>query len=189
MSQIQQVFMYDGKTFETKAQVEAYIREPKIKEALMTLTQKNTDLVNWLMANREDIAGTFDSGKIARVTKSERKQLAKALDAVADVKGAEFLKINAKAVLDSFRWPSVKRGTPEEQAAALQKSFMDMTENNTDLVAWIISSKDALLEAFEAGVEKRQVSPAASQALAEYRARKQAEKEAKEKAEKEATAS
>ena len=62
-------------------------------------------------------------------------------------------------------------------------------ENRPDLVQEVIEDvvpaayQDQILAAYEAGVEKRQVSPKAQEALAEYRAKKAAEKAAAEAAE------
>jgi hypothetical protein len=90
---------------------------------------------------------------------------------------------NSEAVLDSFRWPSVKRMTDDEKAVAARNSLTALSEGNEDLANWIVANKDAVLEAFKAGIEKREVSPKASEALAAYRAKMAAEKAAKAAAE------
>lgn len=179
---IQQGFMTpDGKVFATKAEAVDHIRRPLKTEALLKIAgADNGELVEWLIDNQESIEATFESTKIRRVTKSEKKQLEKALEAVkaAGDKAFGFIIENTEAIADSFRWPSVKRGTEEEQAATIKAGFMVMTENNSDLSDWIIANKEAVLEAYQAGVVKKQLAPNAAKGLAEYQAKKRAEKEA-----------
>ena len=174
----------DGKLFDTKAEAMDYMRKPQIVAALNKLNGNNAELTDWLHANQEAIETTFESTKIRRVTKSEKKQLDKALAAIAAAgdKAFAFVTDNLAAVSESFRWPSVKRGTEEEQAATIRAGFMALTSENVELVDWIIGNKDALLEAFQAGVIKREVNPKAADALAAYRAKKAAEKAEKEAA-------
>lgn len=178
MSNIQSGFIVDGKIFNSKAEAEEYIRGPKVEEALNILTGKNKEMVSWLVAKKDEILDIYESGRIKRVTKAERKQLSKALTAAVDLPACAFLKDNFDAVVDSFRWPSVKRGTPEEQAEQIRKNFDDLTEGNADLVKWLLSNKEQLLASYEAGKEKRQVSEKAAAGLAAYRAKKEAEKAA-----------
>jgi hypothetical protein len=64
-----------------------------------------------------------------------------------------------------------------EKAVAARNSLIALT-NNEELTDWILANKDALLLAFEAGVEKRVISPKAAEGLAAYRAKKAAEKAA-----------
>lgn len=174
----------DGKIFDTKSEAMDYLRKPQIEAALNKLNGNNAELTGWLYENQEAIETTFESTKIRRVTKSEKKQLDKALAAIvaSGDKAFSFVIDNFQAVSDSFRWPSVKRGTEEEQAATVRAGFMALTTENVELVDWIIGNKDALLEAFQAGVIKREVNPKAQEALAEYRAKKAAEKAAAEAA-------
>jgi hypothetical protein len=56
------------------------------------------------------------------------------------------------------------------------------SEGNEELAEWIIKNKDKVLDAYQAGVVKREINPAAAEALAAYRAKKAAEKAAAEKA-------
>ncbi len=186
------------KTFATKAEAQDYLRRPKVLEALNKLTDNNGDLSTWLLDNQETMEAAFDTGTIRRVSKSERKKLDDALAFIVDTangnaekkipansefaKKAAFVVENAAAIAEVFRWPTVKRMNDEEKAAAAQEALNAVTEN-PELTAWILSSKDAILEAYSAGVEKRQVNPKAQEALAAYRAQKAAEKAAKEAAE------
>lgn len=174
----------DGKQFDTKAEALDYLRRPLITAALNKVAPDNPELVDWLLANQEAVETNFESTKIKRVTKSEHKQLEKALEAVASAgeKSFAFITDNASAILDSFRWPSVKRGTEEEQAATIKNGFLALTgepAEKPELTDWIIANKDAILEAYQAGVVKREVNPKAAEALAAYQAKKKAEKEAK----------
>ena len=170
----------DGKIFDTKTEAMDYMRKPQIVGALNKLNGNNAELTDWLYGQQEAIESTFESTKIRRVTKQEKKQLDKALAAVvaAGDKSFAFIADNSAAVSDSFRWPSVKRGTEEEQAATVRAGFMTLTTENVELVDWIISNKDALLEAFQAGVVKREDKPKAQEALAAYRQKKADEKAA-----------
>jgi hypothetical protein len=184
-AQLRQGFMTpDGKVFDTKAEAMDYLRKPQKEAALNKLNGNNAELTDWLLENEEAIDSTFESTKIRRVSKSEKKQLEKALEAVekAGDKAFAFLIDNKEAIADSFRWPSVKRGTEEEQAATIRAGFMALTGDNAELVDWIVENKAGILEAYQAGVVKREVNPKAQNALAEYRAKRAAEKAAKEQA-------
>lgn len=181
MTNLSQKFVTeDGKAFDTKAEAMDYLRRPLKAAALNKINGDNKELTDWLLDNEEAIGGTFESTKIRRVTKSEKKQLEKALEAVtaAGDKAFGFLIDNAAAIAESFRWPSVKRGDATEQAATIKAGFMSLTGDNAELADWLIGNKDAILEAFEAGVVKREVSPKAAEALAKYRAEKAAQKAA-----------
>lgn len=188
----------DGVIHESMAAARDHLRKPEITKALNALNGNNTELTEWLLAQQESVEATFESTKIQRVTKSEKAQLVKALEEVAKshatVTVAEgqapvitnvekkfaFLIDNAEAIADSFRWPSVKRGTEAEQAATIRAGFMTLTGDNAELVDWIIGNKDGLLEAYQAGVVKREVNPKAADALAKYRADQAAKKAAAE---------
>lgn len=170
----------DGKAFDTKAEAMDYLRRPLKAAALNKLNGNNEELTNWLLDNEDSIGATFESTKIRRVTKSEKKQLEKSLEAVvaAGDKAFSFLIDNAAAIAESFRWPSVKRGDATEQAATIKAGFMSLTGDNAELADWLIGNKDSVLEAFQAGVQKREVSPKAAEALAKYRAEQAAKKTA-----------
>lgn len=174
----------DGQMFDTKAEALDHLRKPLVLAALNKVTEANADLNAWLFENRNEIADTFESTKIRRVTKSEKNALKKALDSIvaAGEKSFAFVADNCEEILDSFRWPSVKRGTEEEQLATVKAGFMALTEDNAELSDWLVASKDAILEAFQAGVVKREVNPKAAEALAAYQAAKKAEKAAAEAA-------
>lgn len=175
----------DGQLFDTKAEATDHLRRPLITAALNKLDGNNSELTNWLIDNQNDIEAGFEATSVQRVTKSEKKQLEKALDAIkaSNDRAFSFVATNAASVLESFRWPSVKRGTKEEQAKTIHDGFMKITGDNKDLSDWIIANEVALLEAFRAGIVKREVNPKAADALAAYRA-----KRAEQKAELEAAA-
>lgn len=179
--ELKQVFTTpDGKMFDTKQEAMNYLRRPKIEAALNALTKNNKELVNWLIEKQETVEVAFETGTIRRVTKVEHNKLSKALDhlkTLSDNKLA-FLQENAGAILDSFRWPSVKRMDDAEKATAARNTLVAASEGNEELAGWILSNKDAILAAYEAGVEKKQVNPKAQEALAAYRAKKAAEKAA-----------
>lgn len=172
----------DGQQFDTVKEAQDHMRLPKIKAALMTLTSGNKELTDWLVAQQETVEMAFEVGTIRRVTKVERNKLKKALDAIKEVTDSKFkfVQENADALLESFRWPSVTRMKDEEKAEAARKSLVAAAEGNEKLAAWIIENKDGIVAAFNAGVEKREVSPKATAALEVYRAKKAAEKAAKE---------
>lgn len=179
--ELKQVFTTpDGKMFDTKQEAMNYLRRPKIEEALLKLTGKNKELTNWLIENQEKVEVAFETGTIRRVTKVEHKTLAKALDHLKTISDSKlsFLQENAGAILDSFRWPSVKRMNDEEKAVAARNTLVAASEGNEELAGWILSNKDAILEAYEAGTQKREINPKAAEALAAYRAKKAAEKAA-----------
>lgn len=183
--ELKQVFTTpDGKMFETKKEAMDYLRRPKIEEALKKITDNNKELTDWLLDNQETVEMAFEVGQIRRVTKTEYNKLSKALDHMKSLSDPKlgFLQENAGAILDSFRWPSVKRMAEEEKTAAAKNSLVAASEGNEDLASWIIANKDAVLASYEAGKEKRELNPKAAEGLAAYRAKMAAEKAAKEAA-------
>jgi transposase-like protein len=189
MSQIMNkvaVELEDGsvKLFDTKAEAVDFLRRPAQTKALRAFIQDNDDLVNWIIDVQDDLSGAFESAKVRRVTKAEKKALEKALESVKESgdKSFSFLVENAAAIVSSFRWPSVKRGSEEEQKEMIINAVKELTDGDADLATWLVESKDAILEALEAGKVKREVSPKAAEGLARWRA-EQAAKKAAEAAE------
>ena len=186
LDQIKQVFTLPGvdRTFESKAEAADYLRRPKVLEALNKLTEGNAELNTWLFDSRESVEMAFETGTIKRVTKQEAKKLGEALDYIANTlagdKKAAFVVENIAAVKDSFRWPTVKRMTDEEKATAARNSLVATTGGQEDLAVWILANKDAILEAFQAGVVKRAMPQSTLDNLAAWRAKQAAEKAAKE---------
>ncbi len=180
--ELRQVFTTpDGKMFDTKADAMNHLRRPKIEEALKKVTDNNAELTSWLLDHQETVEMAFETGSIRRVTKSEHAKLAKALEALKEIEGnskISFLQENTAAILESFRWPSVKRMDETEKRTAARNTLVAASEGNEELANWILSNKDAILQAYEAGVIKREVNPKAQEALAAYRAKKAAEKAA-----------
>jgi dsDNA-binding SOS-regulon protein len=182
--ELRQVFTTeDGKVFETKADALNYLRRPKIKAAMMTVTGDNDELSDWLVENQEVVEAAFEAGTIRRVSKSDSTKLTKALEAIVEAANPKFAFVadNIEAIISSFRWPSVKRLSEEEKAAEGKAALVAASENE-ELADWVIENRQAVLEAYSAGVEKRQVNPKAAEALAAYRAKKAAEKAAAEAA-------
>lgn len=182
--QITQAFVVNGQTFNTKQEAQDFIRLPQVKAALNRATGNNAELTDWLVAHQEQVEMAFEVGTVRRVTNSERAKLKKALEAVAEAGNPKFafLTDNAGAVVDSFRWPSVKRMDDAEKATAARNSLVAASEGNEGLADWVIANKDAVLTAYEAGKVKREVSPKAASGLADYRAKMLAEKQAEEAA-------
>jgi hypothetical protein len=89
-----------------------------------------------------------------------------------------FLQENAGAILDSFRWPSVKRMDEAEKATAARNTLVAASEGNEKLAEWVLGNKDAILAAYEAGIEKKQINAKAQEGLAAYRAKMAAQKAA-----------
>lgn len=180
--ELKQVFTTpDGKTFETKAEALDYLRRPKIKEAMSKVTGNNAELTTWLVENQETVEMAFETGTIRRVTKVEHNKLAKALDHLKTISDSKlsFLQDSAGAILDSFRWPSVKRMSEQEKDTAARNTLVAASEGNEKLADWVLANKDSILQAYDAGKEKRQVNPKAQEALAAYRAKMAAEKASK----------
>jgi hypothetical protein len=185
MSELKQVFTTpDGQHFDTKAEALNHLRKPKIKEAMAKVTGGNAELTTWLVDHQEQVEVAFETGTIKRVTKSEHGKLAKALEAIIEAGNPKFAFVadNKGAILDSFRWPSVKRMDDAEKALAAKNTLVAASEGNEELADWVLANKDAILEAYTAGVEKRQVNPKAAEALAAYQAKKKAEKAASDAA-------
>ena len=177
MSEVKQAFIIDGKIFDTKAEALDYVRRPKIKAALFPLT-KDEELTEWLINNQDAVSDSFETGTIRRVSKGDKAKLEKALNAIENVSGAEFVYENRQAVMDSFRWPTQKRLNDEEKNEAIRTALSAIPETNEQLVQWIMDNRAEVLAAYEAGIEKRPPSEKAMDALAAYRARKAAEKAA-----------
>jgi ribosomal protein S6 len=182
-AKLQQGYMIEGNFFATKAEANDFIRIPKIKAALMKATSQNEELSEWFIENQELVEQAFDIGTIRRVTKAERKKLAKALEtveeAVESFPNLKFLAEISSDLQETFRWPTVKRMNDEEKREA---SLNALAEVGAEVAEWIVDNKDVVLESFEAGKIKREVSPKATEGLAAYRAKLAAEKEAKEAA-------
>ncbi len=174
----------DGKEhqFDTKQEAVDFLRRPKVEEALKAVTGGNAELTTWLMDNQEGIEMAFETGTVRRVTKQEHKKMGLALDFIAeqmkDQKGAAFAVENIAAIKDSFRWPSVKRLKPEEKTTAIRNGLVALSNGNAKLAQWVIDNQEKVMEAFEAGKVKREVHPAAAEALATWRASEKAKKEA-----------
>ena len=189
MSELKQVFQAaDGTTFDSKAEAQDYMRKPKIRAALMTATQGNEELSDWLVENKDKLQDVFGIGTVKRVTKAERNKLKKALDAVAEQHEGEnkfsFLIEHADAIAKTFKWPNQKRLDADEKAAAIKSSLVEMVgEDNSEVAEWIASNVETIEEAYEAGKPKREPSPKAMEALAAYQAKRKAEKEKAEASE------
>lgn len=183
---IEQAFMVDGKTFATKAEAMDYIRKPKVTAAMQKVTENNSELSAWLVEHQEQVENAFDTGTIKRVSKAETKKLHDALDHIAETlasdKKASFVVENIGAIKDSFRWPAVKRMDDAEKATAARNTLVAASEGNEELATWVIANKEAILEAYGAGIEKRAVSPKATAGLAAFRAKAAADKAAQLKA-------
>ena len=169
----------DGQVFQTKAEAQDHLRGPKVKAALMKLTDNNEELADWLTANRSVVSNAFETGSIRRVTKSDHKKIEKAFDAMAESGNKDFaFLVENRDILD-IKYKTVKRMDDEEKVAAARQTILDATDDsNEGLADWVVANKDSILEAFDAGKKKREVSSKALNALAEYRAKEKARKEA-----------
>jgi hypothetical protein len=174
----------DGRVFDTKAEAQTHIRRPKILAAMLAVVDNDNDIANFLIDQREGVETAFDAGTIKRVSKSDSSKLQKALEHAASLNDSKlgFITENAEAILASFRWPSVKRMDDAEKETAAVTSLGVLCEGNTELATYIYSKREGITEAYSAGVEKRQVNPAAKAALEAYHAKRRAEKEAAEAA-------
>lgn len=177
-NELKPVFQVGGKTFDTKAEALDFIRRPKIEAALNVLTENNKELTTWLLDNQDVVERASEAGVISRVTKAERGQLRKALDAIIAVenKHFEFVQKNADAIVDSFAWPAVKRMDDAEKATLARNTIVAASEGNEELATWVVANKAAILAAYEAGIEKRPVSPKASEGLQAWRDKMAAQK-------------
>jgi dsDNA-binding SOS-regulon protein len=174
----------------TKAEAANIKRQPQVKAAMLKLA-KDEALANWLVENQDNVSNAFDTGTIRRVTKSERSKLEAALKVISEVAAGDaklstkfaFVVEHAADIVDSFRWPKVMRMEPEEKDTAARNTLVALSGGNEELANWAMENKDAIIEAYETGFEKRVVNPKAASALQAYREKKAAEKVAKEAAE------
>jgi len=194
ITDIKQVYIIEGRQFETKAEAQDFLRRPKKVDAFKTFIAAgdNQDkIIDWLLDNQESVESAFEAGVIKRVSKSETKQLEVAFAEIAaaaaegraiDTKKARIVLDNIETARDSFRWPTVKRMNDEEKAAEALRQLTEVAEGNERLAQFVVENKDRVLESYAAGKPKREVSPQAAAGLQEYRermAREKAEREAK----------
>lgn len=182
MSQIESGFFVDGKRFATKAEAVDYVRTPAVKAALLAAAGGQQETADFLFANEDEIQACFETGTIKRVTKAERKKLQSAADLLKsnDDPRLKFFVENLDGLVESFRWPAVKRLKEDEKNAQITAALTKLSDEN--FATWILQNQAVILAAYEAGVEKREVSQKAIDGLAAYRAKQKAEKEAKEAA-------
>jgi hypothetical protein len=173
----------DGSVFATAAEAHAHIRAPLVAAAMLAVAGGDQSLATFLIENKEELVDAFEVGTVARVTKQEKKKLAKALEELATIDNPKlaFLKDNASAIESSFRWPAVKRMSPEEKDQATFETLTAMADENA--AKWIIANKDAILASYQAGIEKRAPNPKAMEALAASREKRMAETAARKAAE------
>ena len=147
--------------FEDKAERDAFDRKPQVDAAFAKLTDSNPELTKFLMDKEDEIQAVFETGTIQRVKKADRNKLKKALEKIvaSGNKDFAFVADNAGAIADSFKWPAVARIKPEEKLSIMTATLNALTDNNAELVNWILASEAAILEAYEAGVVKRVQSP------------------------------
>ena len=175
----------DGTTFSTKQEAMAYMRKPLVLAALLALglTAANAELLH---GHADTVEAAFESGTLRRVTRQEAKKVKAGFDqlkAMTDPhKDLAFLIENADAFVDSFKWPTQKRMSPEEKEVMARNTLNGIVGGSQELTDWVLTNKDAVLEAFQAGVEKREISTKALDGLAAYQAKKKAEREAAEAA-------
>lgn len=177
--QIKQTFQTpDGQTFNTKAEAERHMRKDAIMAALLAVAGGDRDLAKALYDKEEELNEAFDTGTVRMVTKAERKQLDKALEALVAAKapGTEFLVNNVEAVKQSFRWPKQTRLTAEEKVAAQHKALTEIFDGREDAAGWVVQEKDKIMAAFKAGQPERKVPEKAAEGLALWQAMKAAEK-------------
>lgn len=174
--------MADGQWFQTAAAARDHLRKPLVAAALKKVANGNEKLGAFLAGNEDEIQKAFESGVICRVTKSERNKLVKALTHLATLTDGKlkFIQDNVDAIASSFSWPSVKRMSPEEKAVATKAALVALADENAAI--WIIANQDAILDAYSAGIEKREANPKAMEALAKAREVRAAAMAAKEAA-------
>jgi len=184
MTELKQVYQAaDGTTFNTKKEAEDYQRGPQIRAALMTATEGNEELSDWLLDQKAVLSDVFGIGTVRRVKKTERNKLKKALEAVSEAHPNEpkfaFLVENAEAIAETFKWPGQKRLDSDEKQAAVQEKLVELLgDDNKEAAEWVAGNVEAIEKAYDAGKPKREPTAAAMEGLAKYRAKKEAEKAA-----------
>jgi len=174
---IQQGFMVGTTVFRTRAEANDFIRRPKVIAALTKLAKGNKDLIDFLESKEDEIKKAFDTGVVSRVTKSERSRLEKCFEYLKSLNDPKlaFLADNAEAAVASFRWPTVKRLTDAEKASEMMNELTKLA--NQEAATWIVANRDAIEDAYNAGIEKKEINPKAMEALAAHQAKVKAEKE------------
>lgn len=173
------------KVFATMAEAKDFIRSPKIKEALLSLTDGNEELSDWLLEKRDVVERAFETGTIRRVTNKDKEKLAAAAEGIKAFAAAnptaakefQFFVDHAEDIRDGFRYPTVARMSEEDKAFAAKNTLVMESEGNEELADWVLANKDPILEAYEAGKDKKPMNPKAAEALAKWRAQKAAKGE------------
>lgn len=171
-NEIQAVYAFNGVNYATAAEARDAMRTPLVKGALLRAVNGDAKFADFLFDSQDEITKAFEAGVIARVTKSEKKKLKAALVELKTLLNnkVRFLQDNADAILESFRWPSVKRMTEDEKSAATMAALVELADENA--AKWIVANKAVIDAAYNAGIEKRAAPPAGG--LAEYQAAKAA---------------
>lgn len=175
---LQKGWVVGDQVFKTKSEAEDYMRKPQVIAALTTLAE-NEESAEWIYANKDELVECYRAATIRRVSKADKKALAKSLETLTEENG--FLFENKDIILEVFRWPTVKRGEGAENL--ITAALMDVCGEDENLVDWLIANKVELLEALDAGKVKQQPSQKAMEGLARYREQQAAKKAAAEAAE------
>lgn len=172
----------NGNIFSSKQELIDHVRKPVVLEALAAIGGSNTDVAQFLLANKEHILDIFDIGGIKRVTKAEHAKLEKALAHIAEVlkddAKALFVIENAGAIRGSFKWPTQARMKEDEVLAAATNSLLAIDGVDAALATWVLNNKEAITTAYKAGLPKAVVPEAAAAGLARYQAEQRAKKAA-----------
>lgn len=181
---IKQIFVTeDGKQFDNKQEAVDYVRIPKVREAFANLKITDPETVDWLIKNQEEIEGSFDSGSITRVTKKDRAKIRAEFDKIlASDLELPFVREHQQQFVDGFKYAPMARLNDEEKAVLVRQELSTLEGITDEMIGWLIANKESVLEAYKAGVEKREIPQKAMEKLAEYRAKMAAEKAAKEAA-------
>ena len=182
MSEIQAGFIVDGKVFETKVEAQDYLRKPQVLSAMNEITSDSA-LSELLISNKESIIDAFSTGTIRRVTKADKKKMNADFDTLeaAGLSLKFFTKENREDIINGFRYPAVQRMDAEAKAVKAKEMIVNLDGVSDELADWIVANSENIIKAYDAGKPKREIAPAAQEALEAYRARK-----AKEKADAEA---
>jgi dsDNA-binding SOS-regulon protein len=146
----------DGKVFETKRELNDYMRKPMIKAAFTEVTGgegKNPDLVEWLVENEDLVNKAFDAGKIKQFSDEERTQATeqfKSLVATAvDNPEYKFLVDHVDQLVVKFT--PQKRLTPEEKVEAGREMIKAATSGNDELANWVFENREEVIKCYKSG--------------------------------------
>jgi hypothetical protein len=153
----------DGTQFDNMKDAEEYLRKPKVIEALMDLTSIDEELSEWLYNQQELLEESFAVGSIRRFRKSDKKAYEKDLNTIKEKFQKELPWLAEHGLKINISWPKQRKIDETEKNTLIINSLAAARDEET--AKWCVENQTKLMEAFEAGKEKREAPKEGTQAL------------------------